>query len=179
MLENLVHKIFHLFTKMKYINCQNTYINSISEFVKITIQLQNIPTIYLFSIEYFLTKIPLLCKISPTLQNQSGNFALLSAYKPYIRTSLTLWYTSSIFYFIVLLLFGLNVPKHSRISRQNKQCIFNCIYNQHTIYFSIIDVYHAQQLGTNYCEIILQKLLFTSTRSATLYFKIIGCVEFS
>lgn len=82
MLENLVHKIFHLFTKMKYINCQNTYINLILELVKITIQLQNIPTIYLFSIEYFLTKIPLLCKILPTLQNQSRSFALLSAYKP-------------------------------------------------------------------------------------------------
>lgn len=100
MLENLLlHKIFHLFTKMKYRNCQNTYINSISEFVKILIQLQNIPTIYLFSIEYLLTKIPLLCKISPTLQNQSGNVALLSAYKPYIRTSVTLWYISSIFVF--------------------------------------------------------------------------------
>lgn len=179
MLENLVHKIFHLFTKMKYINCQNTYINSISEFVKITIQLQNIPTIYLFSIEYFLTKIPLLCKISLTLQNQSGNFALLSAYKPHIRTPFNpLVYIFNFFSFIVLL-FGLNVPKHSRISRQNKQCMFHCIYNEHTIYFSVLDVYHAQQLRTNYCKTILQKLSFTITHSTKLYFKIIGCVEFS
>ena len=36
----------------------------------------------------YLTKIPLLGNISPTLQNQPGNSAPLPAHRPYIRTSL-------------------------------------------------------------------------------------------
>lgn len=143
MLENLVHKIFHLFTKMKYINCQNTYINLILELVKITIQLQNIPTIYLFSIEYFLTKIPFtlqnIAYFTKLVQKFCTTFSIQT-----IEPHETLWY---ILLFSVLSYFYLvYVPKHSRISRQNKQCICNCIDNQHTISCSITDVYRAQQL---------------------------------
>lgn len=161
---------------MKYINCQNTYINLILELVKITIQLQNIPTIYLVFNRVFAYKDTI------TLQNIAYFTKLVQKFCTTFSIQTTephetLWYillSSALSYFYLVY-----IPKHSRISRQNKQCIFNCTDNQHTVSCSIIDVYQAQKLKPNHYEITLLKLLCTVPHSTKLCFKITGCVELS
>lgn len=124
MLENLVHKIFHLFTKMKYINCQNMYINLIFG----TCEDHNSATKYT-------DRLPVCNRVfsykdTMTLQNITYFTKLVQKFRTTFSIQTTephetLWYfllfsASSYFYLVY-------VPKHSRISRQNKQCIFHRI----------------------------------------------------